>query len=81
MKVFLTILLPADLLLVVLSAYLLIKLETGLENVLTKREAIFLKGIINMADLYKINKKISQGAFGTVYEGVNVKTGEIVAIK
>ena len=68
MKVFLTILLPADLLLVVLSAYLLIKLETGLENVLTKREAIFLKGIINMA-------------FGTVYEGVNVKTGEIVAIK
>jgi serine/threonine protein kinase len=34
-----------------------------------------------MADLYKINKKISQGAFGTVYEGVNVKTGEIVAIK
>ncbi|CAD8181215.1 unnamed protein product [Paramecium octaurelia] len=34
-----------------------------------------------MSDLYKINKKISQGAFGTVYEGINVKTGEIVAIK
>lgn len=34
-----------------------------------------------MSDLYKINKKISQGAFGTVYEGINIKSGEIVAIK
>lgn len=72
-----------DLLLLLFNAYLFNTFESGFENVRIKREANFLKGIIYfyMSDLYKINNKISQGAFGTVYDGVNTKTGEKIAIK
>ena len=31
--------------------------------------------------IYKMNKKIGNGAFGEIYEGQNLNTKEIIAIK
>lgn len=36
---------------------------------------------IRVAGKYKLTKKIGHGAFGDIYLGVNIKTGEDVAIK
>ena len=32
-------------------------------------------------DKYKATKKLGQGSFGQVYQGVNLKSGELIAIK
>lgn len=36
---------------------------------------------IRVANKYRLTKKIGHGAFGDIYEGVNLKSGECVAIK
>jgi len=41
---------------------------------------------INMVELrvagkYKLTKKVGSGAFGDIFQGINIKTGEDVAIK
>lgn len=36
---------------------------------------------IRIAGKYKLIKRLGQGAFGEIYQGVNLKTNEEVAIK
>lgn len=36
---------------------------------------------LRVAGRYKLTKKIGHGAFGDIFQGVNIKTGEEVAIK
>jgi hypothetical protein len=36
---------------------------------------------IRVAGKYRLTKKLGHGAFGDIYQGVNLKSGENVAIK
>ena len=36
---------------------------------------------IRVANKYRLTKKLGHGAFGDIFEGVNLKSGESVAIK
>ena len=36
---------------------------------------------IRVANKYRLTKKLGHGAFGDIFEGVNLKSGENVAIK
>ena len=36
---------------------------------------------IRVGGKYKFDKKLGKGAFGALYSGINIKTGEEVAIK
>jgi serine/threonine protein kinase len=36
---------------------------------------------LRVAGKYKLTKKIGSGAFGDIFQGLNIKTGEDVAIK
>jgi serine/threonine protein kinase len=36
---------------------------------------------IRVANKYRLVKKLGHGAFGDIYQGVNLKSGEMVAIK
>ena len=36
---------------------------------------------IRVGGKYKLSKKLGKGSFGDLYSGINIKTGEEVAIK
>ena len=48
---------------------------------MTKKKASDVKKPLMSVDVYQLGDCIGKGAFGTVYRGLNSKTGEVVALK
>lgn len=55
--------------------------EVSISSRPTKERKIFVPKVLNDVDIYKKQRQVGQGTYGSVFVGAHKKSGEIVALK